>query len=78
MDGLSVKMHRPNTTTNERPRFDRAPQTNDRNVIAIVDLKFARKLGRHFREQFRLQLCEMTEEARHAASGMMLGQSIGC
>ena len=63
MDYLSVKMHRPNTTTNERPRFDRAPQTDDRNVIAIVDLKFARKLRRHFREQFRLQLCKMTEEA---------------
>src|SRR5438477_52339 len=46
MDRLSVKMHRPNTTTNERPRFNRAPQTDDRNVVAIVDLKFARKLGR--------------------------------
>src|SRR4029453_10716575 len=66
------------TSANEGTRFDRAAQTDDRNVIAIVDLEFARELGRHFREQFRLQLRKMTEKARHASGGMMLGQSISC
>src|SRR3979411_2839584 len=38
MHRFSVKMHRPDTTANERPRFDRSAQTHDRNVIAVVDL----------------------------------------
>ena len=73
MHGFAVELHRTHTSANEGTCFDRAAQTDDRNVIAIVDLEFARQLGRHFREQLRLQLRKMTEKARHTSGGMMLG-----
>ena len=76
MHGFSVQLHRPHPSTNECARFDRAAQAHNRNVIAIVDLEFGRQLGRHFREQFRLQFGEVTEKTRHPAGGMMLGQAI--
>src|SRR5437879_5465378 len=78
MHGFAVELNRPDASANESARFDRAAQTDDRNVIAIVDLEFARELGRNFSEQFRLQLREMTEKARHTSGGMMLGQPVSC
>src|ERR1700730_18449838 len=51
---LSVELHRPHAAANECARFDRAAQTDDRNVIAVLDLQFARELGRDFGEKLRL------------------------
>ena len=48
-----------------------------RNIIAIFDPELSGELGRNFREHLRLQLGEMTEEAPHAAGGVMLGQPVG-
>ena len=63
MHGFAIELYRSHTSANERARFDRAAQTDNRNVIAIDDLEFARELGRHFRKQLRLQLRKMTKKA---------------
>src|SRR6266446_7923106 len=47
-------------------------------MVAVADLQLDGKLGGNFGEQLRLQLREMTEKARHATGGMVLGQPIGC
>src|SRR5262249_38956447 len=41
---LSVQLQRPNPATNKRMRFNRRAQTDDANVIAVLDLKLAREL----------------------------------
>src|ERR1700757_4184585 len=76
MHGFAVQLYRSHASANKCTRFDRAAQTNDRNVIAVVDLEFACELERDFREQLRLQLREMTQKARHASGGMVLGQPV--
>src|SRR6266487_5078772 len=77
MHFLPIDAQWANPTTNECPRLNRAAQSDYANVVPIVDLEFARELGRNFGEHFRLQFGEITEKARHAASRMMFGQAIG-
>ena len=57
---FAVESHRPHPAANECARLDCAAQTDNANVIAIVDLEFGRELRRHFGEQLRLQFREMT------------------
>ena len=48
-------MQRPNSATDERPRFYGRAQSDNTNLVAIVDLELGRQLGRNFRKHLRLQ-----------------------
>src|SRR5215471_12254202 len=67
----------PNPAANKRAYFNRRAQSDDANIIAILDLELARKLGRNLSKHLRLQFRQMTQETRHAASGMVFGQAVG-
>src|SRR6266480_147014 len=70
-------MQRPNPATNERTRFNRRAQTDDTNVIAVLDLKRARELRRDLSKHLRLQFREMTKKTRHAAGRVVFSQAVG-
>ena len=73
---FSIQLQWPDAATDQSARFDPTTETNDTNVIAILDPKLRRKLGRQLDKHLRLQLRKMTEEATHAPGGMMFGQAI--
>src|SRR5437867_13374501 len=73
---LSVQIHRSNAAANERTRLNCPAQAHNADVIAILDLEFARELRRHFDEHLRLQFGKMAQKTRHPAAGMMFGQPI--
>src|SRR4030095_5086302 len=72
-----VELQWPNPPTNKCKYFNRRAQSHDANIITILDVEFARELGRNLRKHLRLQFRQMTQETRHAASGMVFGQTVG-
>ena len=78
MHCFAIQFHWPDAATDESARFNRAAQTHEANVIAIVDLEFSCELGRHFDKHLRLQFGKMTQETCHPAGGVMLGQPVCC
>src|SRR5258708_5738711 len=76
--GFAVELHWSYAATNEGARFHCSAQTDNGNMIAIIDFEFSSELGRHFCERLRLQFSEMTQETRHSAGGVMLGEPVSC
>src|SRR6266480_4136453 len=71
------EVKRPNPATNKYTRFNRRAQTYDANVIAVLDLKLARKLRRDLSKHLRLQFREMTQKTRHATGRVVFSQTVG-
>src|ERR1051325_8809951 len=77
VNSSSVQIHRTDAPANECARLDCAAQTNEANMIGILDSEFVCQLRGNLDEHLRLELGEMAQVTTHPAGGMMFGQAIG-